>query len=211
MGEVKMVPEEKLQWKVKEEKLGLFPLLLWTLLSTLIMIGVLYGGYYHCDWIPVPKSDDKLPYYVRSCVFPCAVVLFWAIISVGKKRRWAGATNPLAGREHLVQVENNFLTNTVEQMLLHLLITLALTTYLDAAEMKIVPLSTFLWVIGRVLFRIGYPHYRACGIQINFSSAAFFILLVAYRMYMQGFMYRISSQTLGLGAIDETSVGTCPL
>ncbi len=129
------VEEAKLKWKN-----NVLPVFLpQALLGILISTGVLYGGYYHCDCIPVPKSggfQDKLVYYIRSCVFPSAVVLLLTIMNVANKRGGVGAANPLAGREHFIQVEKNILMNTMEQMLLFLTVSLALITYLDAAEMN---------------------------------------------------------------------------
>lgn len=190
---------------------ALTPLLLTQMvLSVALCFVVLYGGYYFCDCIPVPKSDeDKLTYYIRCCVFPCSVTLYLTIIAVSLKRGQSGAVDPLAGKDHLVQFEKNVLTNTVEQLILFLTITLALTTYLDGAEMKLIPLYSVLWVIGRILFRIGYginSKYRSFGMFTNLSSSLFFLCVVGYLMYIRGFMYGIPSEiaTRVGGASDGT-------
>lgn len=196
--------EEELSWK--KQRKALLPLLLTqALLGVALCFGVLYGGYF-CDCIPVPKSDDfgdKLIYYIRCCVFPCSVTLFLAIVAVSIKRGQSAAINPLAGKEHEIYFEKSVLTNTVEQTILFLMITLALITYLDGAEMKIIPLYSILWVIGRILFRIGYgihPMYRSFGMLSNFVSALFFLCVVGYLMYTRGFMYGIRSEIAGVGA-----------
>lgn len=196
--------EEKLLWK-KERKALLPVFATQVFLSAALCFGVLYGGYYFCDCIPVPRSSDlgdKLTYYIRCCVFPCSVVLCIAIQSVANKRGQSMAANPLAGREHKVVLEKNVLTNTVEQTMLFLMITLVLTTYLNAAEMKIIPLYSVLWVIGRVFFRIGYaihPRYRSFGVVTTLFTAPIFLILVGYLMYTRGFMYGIPSEAVGTG------------
>ena len=196
----KMSEKEKRSWQ--EERNAVIPILLAQFLAgAAVSFGILYGGYYFCDCIPVPKSDDfgdKLTYYIRCCVFPCSVALFLAIVAVSIKRGVTPALNPLAGKEHFVQLDKNFLTNTMEQIALFLMITLALTTYLDGAEMKILPLYSIQWVIGRILFRIGFgihPKYRSFGMLMNlYASAPYFICLVAYLVYTRGFMYGIPSE-----------------
>lgn len=198
--------EEKRLWQ--EERKALLPVFLFQFaLSSLLTFGALYGLYYHCDCIPVPKSDefkDKLTYYIRCCVFPCCVLLLLAILGVANKRGRSRAANPLAGREHLLMVEKNFLTNTLEQTVLFLMIALTLTTYLGASEMKALPVYTIVWLIGRILFRIGYgihPKYRSCGISSNFNVSFVFLSLLAYMMYTRGFMYGIPSEVFsGTGA-----------
>lgn len=189
---------EKRQW-AKERK-ALLPTFLPQLVgSFLFSAAVLYGGFYWCDCIPVPElSDfgDKMTYYIRCCVFPCGVILTFAVMAVANKRGTSCAANPLAGNEDLVLTEKNILTNTVEQTLLFLLITLTLTTYLDPAEMKIIPLYSLLWIIGRVLFNIGYrihPKYRSLGMLISLVTTAFFIAVTGYLMCTRGFMYGIVS------------------
>ncbi len=82
----------------------------------------------------------------------------------------------------------------MEQLLIFLLISLVLITYLDNYEMKIIPVYSFLWVVGRVLFRIGYginPRYRSLGIMTHLLSTPFFFGVLFYLMYTRGFMYGV--------------------
>ena len=166
---------------------------------TLIVMGtILYGGYYHCHSIPIPRSNDfyeKLLYAVRYSTFPQAVFLILAISRVAAKRAITqAAVDPLAGNEHLVQTEKNILTNTVEQLLVFLLLVLTLTTYLEPLEMRIIPLYSFTFFIGRVFFMIGYsfgPRYRGAGMYINACLGYFFLGYSIYLIYLRGFMYGV--------------------
>lgn len=197
--------EEKRK-REKERKAFLPVFLAQFVLSLAVSTGVLYGGYYNCDSIPFPKSGefgDKMTYYARCCVFPCAVTLFFAIIGVINKRvKTRGAENPLGGMEHKITTEKNVLANTVEQTLLFLMTSFVLTTYLEASEMRILPVYSILWLIGRILFSIGYgvhPKYRTFGMVINLLSTSFFIGVVGYLMYTRGFMYGVASVGGGAG------------
>ena len=182
----------------KEEKRGSrppSPLLF--LVPLALTVTILYGGYYYCHSIPTPRSNEfgeKLLYAVRYCTFPQAVFLLVAIMRVGAKRGSTPAINPLAGKEHYLQTEKNVLINTVEQLLCFLLLVLTLTTYLEPSEMRIIPIYSFAFIVGRVLFMIGYsidPQYRGAGVGINFMSSFFFIGYIIYLIYLRGFMYGI--------------------
>ena len=161
------------------------------------ILTILYGGYYHCHSIPVPASDDfseKFMYTLRYCAFPQAVFLLFAIMRVGSKRGSTRAIDPLAGNEHLVQTEKNILMNTVEQLLCFLLLVFALTTYLEPEEMRIIPLLSLSFFVGRTFFMIGYtinPKYRSVGMWVNFLQTFFCIGYIIVLIYNRGFMYGV--------------------
>ena len=113
------------------------------------------------------------------------------------------AVNPFAGKEHLVVLKQSFLTNTVENTLVFLMLALTLTSsYLDAGEMKIIPVYTTFWLAGRVLFRIGYSihfSYRSFGFGFSVFPAVLLIGYVFYLMYDRGFLYGMRSSQGGYG------------
>ena len=168
---------------------------------------ILYGGYYYYPSIPVPKSNDfcdKLVYAIRCCCFPGAIILVQAIVAVGNKRGTTPALNPLSGNEHYLQLEKQMLANTLEQFLVFFLLSLTLITYLEPSEMRIVPLYTIVFVVGRILFRIGYsigPQYRSAGMFMAFSSTVFMIGLNGYLMYSRGFLYGLDVTELSSSAV----------
>lgn len=96
------------------------------------------------------------------------------------------AKDPLKGQEALVQKDKNFLQNTLEQLVVFVLITLALMSYLEGDEMRLIPLYSFIFVVGRVLFRIGYPSHRTFGFTMNLLSSTFLGGLTVYFMITRG-------------------------
>ncbi len=93
------------------------------------------------------------------------------------------ARNPLSGKEHLLQVEKNILSNSIEQGFLFLLVAVILSTYLDQSEMKILPLYGSFWLVGRILFAVGYSMdalYRAPGMLCNMFSTISLLLVACY-------------------------------
>ena len=175
------------------------------LAAVVTMLFIFYGGYYFCPSLPVPASMDftsKLIYTVR-CIFPPLLVLQVAILLVINGRRSLGVANPLAGQEHLIQLQKNFLSNTLEQFLVFMVSTLVLITFLNTPEeMRLVPLYTTTFIVGRILFRIGYGiswKYRGCGMAINFFSTGFITGLIIYFMFTRGFMFGLDTTPVPSG------------
>ena len=162
---------------------------------------VLGGGYYLFPAIfPLPTSNDftvKLLYTLRCFIFPQTILVIFAIMRVMRKRGTTPAGNPLLGHDqNYLLAEKNTLTNTVEQLFCILLVILVLITYLEPSEMKIIPLLSISFAVGRLLFIIGYsisPLYRVAGIIINFFSIMSMTVCIIYLMYSRGLMYNIPS------------------
>ena len=174
-------------------------------LALATVVTIFYGGYYFCPSLPVPTSMDftsKLIYTVR-CIFPPLMVLQVAIMLVGKGRGASKAANPLAGQDHLIQLQKNFLSNTLEQFVVFMVCTLVLITFLNTPEeMRLVPLYTTAFIMGRILFRIGYGiswKYRGFGMSINFISTGFITGLIVYFMFTRGFMFGLDTTTVPSG------------
>lgn len=151
---------------------------------------IYYGGYY--QWpstVPVPTSSDfdtKIVYTLRCMLLPLLVLVF-GIGKVASMRVFGYARNPLGGQEALIQKDKNFLQNTLEQLAVFVLTTLALMSYLEGEEMRLVPLHCFNFALGRILFRIGYPDYRSWGFAMTHFSSVFVSGLTVYFMVTRGF------------------------
>jgi uncharacterized membrane protein YecN with MAPEG domain len=178
------------------------------------VVCVLGGGYYFFPaFLPLPSSNDftaKLVYTLRCFVFPQIIVLMFAIMRVMRKRGNTPAGNPLLGLDkNYLLAEKNALTNTVEQLLCILLVVLVLITYLEPSEMKIIPLLSFSFAVGRLFFLIGYSIgslYRVAGIGISFFSISSMFIYIIYLMYSRGFMYDIPSTPSTGGASAKTEL-----
>ena len=175
-------------------------------LAILIQAVIFYGGYLLCDRIPVPASMDygtRFAYTFRW-TFPMVLVLLVTIQQTANRRGTTAAGNPLAGMEHLVQVFKNIVTNTLEQLMVSLLLMLTAVTYCDTPDwIKIIPIYAITFTVGRILFIIGYrisPLYRVTGILINFFSSFALAGYVSYQIYTRGMMY-------GLGNVYTSAGG----
>lgn len=116
-------------------------------------------------------SWDKVVYTLRWLHLSVYTLLF-GIISVGTTRYQTNAIDPLTGRgEHLVDVSQRYLRNTMEQLVLHVTGLLTLSSYLPPHLMTLIPCFVMLFVIGRATFLIGYrisSLHRTFGFSLTF-------------------------------------------
>ena len=155
--------------------------------ALLLLLGIFYGGYYYAPdgAIPAPQSGDfstKILFTFRCFLFP-GIFLWLAILKVGWDRIKLGALNPLGGNEHLIQLSKTRLMNTLEQTVIFIVQSVLLTTILEREEMKFVFLYTMVFVVGRIVFWIGYginPLYRRYGTQMTLVSSVIVQALSSY-------------------------------
>ena len=104
-------------------------------------------------------------------------------------------TTPYA--EELVRLRQRALQNTLEQTALHAPVMLILSTYLDAPNLKLVPILICLFVIGRVIYYIGYiftgdQFNRSYGMQLTIVPTVVTLVYCLFRLVMGGASYGLS-------------------
>ena len=118
------------------------------------------------------------------------LALGWSIMAVGYGRAHSAAINPLSGNDHLIQLQKNFLSNTMEQLLVALLGLVVFASYVEEMKyMKLVPPFVVNFVIARILFRIGYgihPDYRGFGFIMTSFPTAILIVVDTYMLVTKG-------------------------
>ena len=154
-----------------------------------IEVAALWFGYTYKELIPPPNNvedaGERLVYAVH-CLFPMGTVLIWAITMVMFRRSNPAVYDPLAGNEHLIQVHKNIATNTVEQLLVSAILMLVFAAQTTCSDMmKVLPLFSALFVLGRLLFMYGYriaAKYRTIGIALNIliNSTMFYFICYTY-------------------------------
>ena len=170
-------------------------------------------GYYHCPSIPVPQSLDftKKVVYTFRCLFPVLLLLPLSVIGVIYHRIVFAVPDPLSGCEHIIQLSKNNLSNTIEQYSILFLSSMILITFLASPEeMRLIPLYSLTFVIGRALFRIGYGAsnsvFRLWGAHINMQASFFIITLIIYFMATRGFMFGIGDSVLQYSASQRAEL-----
>ena len=155
-----------------------------------------YIGYYYGEFIfpastsgSIPQLSDRLAYAI-CCSLPMVLTLLAGIQGTAIKRDLTGALNPLSGREHLVQVQKNYTTNTLEQFVVGLTLMLIVAVYADSPQViRLLPVYSFVFTISRILFWIGYsisPDYRSVGMSGNFISTYIMLGVAVYYSWTSG-------------------------
>lgn len=173
------------------------------LLGYAITFSTFYLGYHYGEFIPVPTSppgpsgntttaidmSTRLAFALRCCI-PLALCLFVAVALVGNKRALTDAVDPLSGNEHIVQIDKNFLANTLEQCVIGLFFVLAVASYAETPqELRILPIFAVVFTVARILFRVGYGiHYllRAFGMAVNICANYVIIGVALYSLATKG-------------------------
>jgi len=141
----------------------------------------LVGSYYVYDRWVVPRwgislvqlhsIQDRLAYAIRLLT-PGLLTILISIFHVTYYRYTnPAARNPLSGNEHVVALSHKVLANTIEQFIIHAGNIIILSTYLSEDRLRLLPLITALFFIGRIAFLIGYeisPNHRSFGFALSF-------------------------------------------
>lgn len=93
----------------------------------------------------------------------------------------------------LRQVHARVLQNTLEQFVMSFVSQLVLSTWLDASQMMIIPIIVVLFVVGRIIFWIGYlnPAHnrtdRALGLPMSWFPTMCMIAFNIYKLVISTF------------------------
>lgn len=120
---------------------------------------------------PLIGMEEPLARLVFALKCGCVAVLFCFVLgieAVAHERLRSPAIDPLAGYEtRRMTINLRYLQNTLEQLLVFLPGLFGLAYYCDSgAAMRAVTATTFVWIVGRFAFWIGYHRgslHRAAG------------------------------------------------
>jgi len=152
-------------------------------ISMIIGVFGIYGAW------PAPQglgtAAERLAYSLQLTAI-AALPLLVAVIAVGNNRFLSEAIDPTLNKEDLATAINGrVVENTLQQLVLFVLGTLALSVSLKPEQMGIIPAAVIVFVIARIAFWIGYrvhPLYRAFGMAatgyLNVGLLAFAIVKI---------------------------------
>ena len=110
--------------------------------------------------------STRLAYTLQMNAFGILPLLL-GIIVVGNNRFFSEAIDPTLHREVLAtQINGRVVDNTLQQSMLFLVGTLALSANLTGSQMGVISAATIVFIVARITFWIGYrinPLYRAFG------------------------------------------------
>ena len=136
------------------------------IISMILLVAIIYSF-----WPVSPELTDvaaRLGYTARALIF-AALPLLIGIVTIANARFSSDAIDPTRHVEsRAMEINGRFVDNTVQQLLLFSIATLALCTVLTPSGMRVIPAAVTVFVIARVVFWIGYrvrPIYRAPGMS----------------------------------------------
>ena len=126
-------------------------------------------------------TAPKIKYVLRHST-PGALWLLFCPLYVIYKRVGTPAMVPTSGNEHLVEVAQKIMLNSLEHFVLHITLQLILVSFITAKQtINLIPTLNLLFIFGRIFFFIGYPKYRPFGFFLYFIPLLSVMSYVGYR------------------------------
>jgi len=135
-------------------------------------------------WTPADWSiADRLALMIKDAVFallPCIVAICVVTAQRLDPKMWVGR---VAKPNSSLDINTRFINNTFEQFIAYFIANAGIAIYCPLEEARTLPILTALFLIGRVLFWIGYhknQYLRAFGFGVTFwpTVVAFIWLLL---------------------------------
>jgi hypothetical protein len=132
------------------------------------------------------EMSSRLAYALQANAF-AVLPLLAGIIAVGNRRFLSKAIDTTLHKEsRAMEITSRVVDNTLQQFLIYLVGTLALSAGLTAERMRVIPATAIVFVVARTAFWVGYqihPLYRAFGmaatayLNIGILAFAFWTML----------------------------------
>lgn len=166
---------------------------------------VLSGSYLTVNYLPLPTPSaptlsNRLVFALRYLSISLIPLIF-GIQLLGSMRfndmENMGANPVREKTTYKASVVSRYIQNTIEQTLLHVLLQLALSTYLPDEYLSLIPMHISIFVVARFAFLYGYmdevkPINRAFGFALTYMSNLSSFLLVMVFLMWKGPTYRLS-------------------
>ncbi|ESN95036.1 hypothetical protein HELRODRAFT_179895 [Helobdella robusta] len=169
-------------------------------LTISLIVGSCTYLYYHYCPINPPNFrtvGDKFA-YVLQCNIPSAWFIISLMAYIIHIRVNTHQINPLSNKDlHKLDVPARVLQNTIEQIILSLFFQLTSATYFGNKHMKLIPVCAFWFLLGRILFWIGYNDPRESrtrrGIGFMFTLSSYVLLaLFSTFIYLRDTVHSVS-------------------
>jgi hypothetical protein len=139
--------------------------------------------------LPLPDGDDaaaRLAFAMHWLLLPGLALLFGIALVANQRFFVADAIDGGPSKSRLIEVTLRYNTNTVEQTVLAAIAWGGLSLTLAHAQLKLIPAMAVSFLIGRLLFFIGYliaPVGRALGLGLTAYPSFAALIWLAWRMF----------------------------
>lgn len=162
----------------------------WTALP--VFVGVPLLHLYVVSPPAVETMADRLALAARCSVI-AVVPYFLVIMRIMRLRFWSGSHDPLTHAESpTLKIEARVLQNHLEQLVAFALMLFGLSTTLGREHLQLLPISTGVFVVARVIYWRGYHRQatlgRAPGVQLTLFLMLPMLLLTVMLVLWQAFV-----------------------
>jgi hypothetical protein len=160
------------------------------MLAALFLVGLVGGSLWYGSegrlFVIVDRSltlADRLSYVAKWSLLPAACVMM-GVAMVANIRFFTSSIDPISGvDENALKVWRAFTQNSIEQAFLFIVGAAAFACITYQYWLRLIPILAILFVIGRIIFVIGYlikPAYRATGFAMTFYPIVFLYAITTY-------------------------------
>ncbi|HEC00702.1 MAG TPA: MAPEG family protein [Sphingomonadales bacterium] len=163
-----------------------------------VRIGMIAGAVFSVVWvgmgygfidIDLPlwvTTGDRLAYVLKSEIY-AALMLLFGIMAVAGQRFFSDQAieGQTEGLPKAITINLRYIQNTMEQLVLMIIVHLAYAVTANSGDMKIIPILVSLFIVGRVCFWIGYHQNalsRAFGFAVTFYPTAVMMFVTLWHM-----------------------------
>jgi uncharacterized MAPEG superfamily protein len=130
---------------------------------------------------------DRIALVLKDAVFALLPGVIGICIVAAQRLNPSMFVGQMPKPNSAVDINNRFILNTFEQFTAYFVANAGLAMYCPPEEARSLPLLTMLFVMGRILFWIGYhrnPYLRAFGFGITFyPTVAVYLWLILYMVF----------------------------
>jgi hypothetical protein len=158
----------------------------------LFAIAFFAGAKLFWDWTPQAWGiADRLALVIKDAVFALLPGIIGICIVAGQRLDPSQFVGRVPKPNSPVDINNRFILNTFEQFTAYFIANAGLAMYCPLEEARTLPILTALFILGRILFWVGYhknPYLRAFGFGITFYPT---VVAFAWLMLMMIFGIRV--------------------
>ena len=138
------------------------------------------------DWVPTDWTlGDRIALVIKDAVIAILPAVLAICIVAAQRLDPSMFVGRSPKPNSAVDINNRFILNTVEQFILYFIGNAGMALYCPPEEARALIILTALFVLGRVLFWVGYhynPYVRAFGFGITFYPTVAVFLWLILRM-----------------------------
>ena len=162
---------------------------IFVLIGNWLFAGLFFGLcklFWH--WVPTEWTlADRIALVIKDAVIAILPAVLAICIVAAQRLNPSMFVGRMPKPNSAVDINNRFILNTVEQFILYFIGNAGIALYCPPEEARTLIILTALFLMGRVLFWVGYhynPYVRAFGFGITFyPTVAVYLWLILYMVF----------------------------